>query len=196
MGLEELSLAAWRLGRQQAEYHLQGERHLPYLRAYPAVYASFDLWRGRIHGAFLQEVEGFPVELRIALNGFAARAGELFAHLYSLPVTLCQGDVHQDNLIFKGPSSEPEIYLIDWDSAGYGYISEDAIDMLMEAFLYSERDISLLPAYKEEILTAYCAGAEKGGYPVYQRPMHGKACWFWLGGFAWRPTACITVIKT
>ncbi|MGE5579462.1 MAG: phosphotransferase family protein [Bacillota bacterium] len=44
----------------------------------------------------------------------------------NLPLTLCQGDVHHDNLIFRDAPNGPDIYLIDWDSAGYGTMGDGA----------------------------------------------------------------------
>jgi len=39
----------------------------------------------------------------------------------------------------------------------------DAVDVLTEAFVYSDRDVSLLPEYKSKIMEAYLKGARSGG---------------------------------
>ena len=161
----ELALAAERLGTFQAEFSRSGPRDLPYLRPFPAARSSFDLWWGRMRKPLQTPINGFPEDLRHALSESAARAEALLRSLDALPVTLCQGDVHHDNLIFKETARGPEVYLIDWDSAGYGRMGEDAVDLLMEAFVYSSRDVSLLPDFRRRILQGYCAGVQKGGVP-------------------------------
>ncbi|AKB51838.1 putative phosphotransferase related to Ser/Thr protein kinase [Methanosarcina barkeri str. Wiesmoor] len=159
----ELALAAQKLGELQAEFHLYGERDLPYLRNYPAVRSSFNLWWNRMKSRLSRPIDGFPDELRHILNDYALHANNIFASFDTLPLTLCQGDFHHDNLIFRESAGETDIYLIDWDCAGYGYMGEDAVDVLMEAFVYSSRDISLLPYFKQKIIDGYCEGVRSRG---------------------------------
>jgi thiamine kinase-like enzyme len=163
LNASELALAAEKLGELQAEFHLYGQRDLPYLRSYPAVRSSFDLWWGTVGEALGKEIQGFPDDLRAKLNDYAGRAAALLDSLDSLPLTLCQGDVHHDNLFLKDAPGGPEVYLIDWDCAGYGRMGEDAVDMLMEAFIYSSRDASLLPDYRRPIIEGYCRGVRSRG---------------------------------
>lgn len=160
---DELALAAEKLGELQAGFHLSGRRDLPYLRNYPAIQSSFDLWWNRMKKPLSEKMDGFPDELRHALNDYAARTETVLASLDVLPLTICQGDVHHDNLIFKDTPNATELYLIDWDCAGYGRMGEDAIDLIMEAFVYSSRAIVLLPAFRQQILAGYCKGAKAGG---------------------------------
>jgi len=157
--LPDLELAAEKLGRQQAQFHLNGKIDLPYLRGFPAARSSFDLWWNRVKKPLCRPMLGFSKKLRTVLNEYAARAGTLLEAFDSLPTTLCQGDVHNDNLIIRGS----EVYLIDWDSAGYGRMGEDAVDMLAEVFVYSDADISLLPEFRRRIAEGYCRGARGGG---------------------------------
>ena len=160
---DELALAACRLGELQAGFHLSGSRGLPYLRAYPAVQSSYDLWSKRMMPLLQKEIDGFPDRLRNILCDYAACAKDLLGSFSALPQTLCHGDVHHDNLIFRDEDGETAIYLIDWDSAGYGHMGEDAVDVLMEAFVYSDRDVSLLPEFREKIISGYCKGAKSRG---------------------------------
>ena len=159
----ELALAAEKLGELQAEFHTSGQRDLPYLRSYPALRSSFDLWWGHVGQPLGAEIDGFPDELRNTLNDYADRASALLDSLDDLPLTLCQGDFHHDNLFLKNAPGGTEIYLIDWDSAGYGRMGEDAVDVLMEAFVYSSRDVSLLPDFRRRIIDGYCRGARNRG---------------------------------
>ncbi|WP_044505073.1 aminoglycoside phosphotransferase family protein, partial [Megasphaera massiliensis] len=160
---EDLVLTAERLGSFQADYHLRGRRDLSLLRGYPAVGSSFDLWWNNVKEPLRDTIEGFPDELRQILNGYAEQANELLNLLEALPVTLCQGDVHQGNIILRKDSGTTSVYLIDWDCAGYGRMGEDAIDLLIEAFVYSDWDVSMLPGLRRGIMDSYCQGAKLQG---------------------------------
>jgi len=162
---DELALAARKLGALQADFHLHGRKDCAYLRSFPAVHSSFDLWFGRMKPILQNPIDGFPGKMRQILNRFGETASERLRSFDSLPVTLCQGDVHHDNLILCDSTQEAEVYLIDWDSAGYGYMGEDAVDVLMEAFVYSDRDVSLFPIFRKKILNGYCEGAQNEGFP-------------------------------
>ncbi len=139
---------------------------MPYLRSYPAARSRFDLWWGRVREPFGSGIDGFPEELRNTLLDYAGRASALLDSFDNLPLTLCQGDVHHDNLIFKNSPDGVEVYLIDWDCAGYGRMGEDAVDALMEAFVYASRDVSLLPCFRKRIIAGYCRGARRSGVEV------------------------------
>jgi hypothetical protein len=160
---DELALAAERLGSFQADFHLRGRTGLSLLRSYPAVRSSFDLWWKRVAGPLCENIDGFPEELRLILNRYSEQADELLNSFDALPVTLCQGDVHQDNLILREERNGTSVYLIDWDSAGYGRMGEDAVDVLIEAFVYSDRDVSLMPDFRRRIMDGYCQGAKLQG---------------------------------
>lgn len=159
----ELALAAEKLGELQAEFHLSGQRNLPYIRSYPAIRSSFDFWWGRTKNALGTEIDGFPDELRNTLNDYAARADSLLNALDDLPLTLCQGDFYHDNIMFRTGIDGTDIYLIDWDCAGYGRMGEDAVDVLMEAFVYADRDVSLLSDFRKRIIDGYVQGVRGGG---------------------------------
>lgn len=159
----ELTLAAEKLGELQAAFHKNGQHDLPYLRSFPAIRSSFDLWWGHTKKALASEIEGFPEELRNTLNDYAARADSLLDAMDNLPLTICQGDFYHDNIIFKPRLEGEDIYVIDWDCAGYGRMGEDAVDILMEAFVYSDRDVSLMPDFKKSIIDGYLRGVQKGG---------------------------------
>lgn len=158
---KKLSLAAEKLGMLQADFHEFGSFDLPYIRNFPAVESSFDLWYKRIEEVLKKPISGFPDKIREILNQYAENSNNFLASFKSLPLTLCQGDVHHDNLIFKPENDGFDIYLLDWDSSGYGYMGEDAIDLLLEAFLYTKRDVSLMNEYKHKILSSYYTGAKK-----------------------------------
>lgn len=163
---DELAFAAKKLGEFQADFYLAGRRHLSCFRPFPAVRSSFDLWRGRwgkLAGLLSAPMEDFPDELRRALSGYAERAEALLRSFERLPLTLCQGDVHHDNLILREDADGVRVYLIDWDCAGYGHMGGDAVDVLMEAFVYSSRDVALLPEYRRRIIESYCEGVRSRG---------------------------------
>lgn len=152
LNVDELSYVAKKLGELQSELL---NKNANWLRNYPAVESSFDLWYSKIKHQLNEPIQDFPEELRRILNDYVNRSDEILESFKHLPRTICHGDVHYDNIILR----ENDIYLIDWDSAGYGYVIEDAIDMLMEAFLYSERDVYLIHEYKRRIIESYINGS-------------------------------------
>ena len=161
---DELASCAERIGRFQANFHREGPRGLPFLQAFPAIRSSFDLWYTYIMSKTLATtIQGFPDNIRKLLLDYAAHAEEWLQAVDRLPDTLCQGDVHHDNLILRGQ----DVYLIDWDCAGYGRMGEDAVDVHMEAFVYSSRDTADLPRYRKRILDAYCTGARDRGVEIH-----------------------------
>ena len=151
IGVDELSYTANKIGQFHREYR---DCNLQWLRDFPAVISSYDLWYGKIKDR-LHESD-FPDDIRRLLNDYINRKDEIFRSFTVLPRTVCHGDVHHDNIILLND----DVYLIDWDSAGYGYMGEDAVDMLCEAFVYSDRDIALMSEFRSQIIAAYCDGAE------------------------------------
>lgn len=160
---QELALAAERLGAMQAAFHQHRKEPFRCLRPFPAVHSSYDLWGGQMKGKLAEGIEGMPEDIRQCLLGYAARADTVLQSFKALPRSVCHGDVHQDNLFFSEYSGQPIVHLIDWDSAGIGYMGEDAVDMLMEAFVYSQKDIALMPGFQRQIMAAYEQGAESQG---------------------------------
>lgn len=159
-GLDELIRVAQRLGQFQAEFHRAGKLDVACLRPFPAVESSFARWYGYVEDVLGAPIEGFPEELRALLLNYAARAEDVMASLKKLPVTLCHGDAWVNNIFLKND----DVYLIDWDCAGYGYMGEDLIDLLVdETFVDGELSANELPRYRHALFEAYCVGARKGG---------------------------------
>lgn len=50
-------------------------------------------------------------------------ADEMFRGIEKLPIVLCHRDFWVANIIYS--DSDSEIVLIDWDTAGWGYMGED-----------------------------------------------------------------------
>lgn len=155
---DELAFVARILGEFHIDYYLRGRFDLSYLRKNPAIISSFELWLNRVLPYLKFPINEFPEELRAILNDYANQANEILKSFRTIPITLCHGDVHHDNIIINMNSGKDQIYLVDWDCAGYGYLGEDIIDILMEAFVYTDKDVSLLPKYKQKIFEGYRKG--------------------------------------
>ncbi|MEA4823101.1 MAG: aminoglycoside phosphotransferase family protein [Clostridiaceae bacterium] len=70
----------------------------------------------------------------------------LFAALKTLPVVLCHRDFWNENIFF----SNDQIRLIDWDTAGWGFLGEDIASLIVDGMgveRFEENYRTLVPAY-------------------------------------------------
>lgn len=91
-----------------------------------------------------------PEHLKAMLIEIDERRAALFEQLKSLPVVLCHRDFWVENIFF----SDGQIRLIDWDTAGWGYLGEDLASLIVDdvdAELVEEYAHRLFPAYLEGI---------------------------------------------
>lgn len=87
-----------------------------------------------------------PEPLRETLIRTQREADGLFAAMECLPVVLCHRDFWLENIFL----SDKGIRLIDWDTAGWGYIGEDLASLIADdtdADLLDETIQKLVPAY-------------------------------------------------
>jgi hypothetical protein len=87
-----------------------------------------------------------PKHLKQMLMDIDDRKDELFNKLGKLPLVLCHRDFWHENIFF----ANGVIRLIDWDSAGWGFLGEDIASLIvddMEAGRYEENYHRLVPAY-------------------------------------------------
>ena len=77
------------------------------------------------------------------------RARELFEAIENLPVVLCHRDLWLENIFY----SDGRVTLIDWDTAGWGYMGEDIASLIAD-----DTDAGALCEYYRRLPPAYLRG--------------------------------------
>ncbi|MFC9541553.1 aminoglycoside phosphotransferase family protein [Lysinibacillus sp. NPDC056959] len=76
-------------------------------------------------------------------------ADEIFSRIEKLPIVLCHRDFWVANIFY----SDNEIVLIDWDTAGWGYMGEDIASLITD-----EADVCHMIEYYQNCIPAYYRG--------------------------------------
>lgn len=92
---------------------------------------------------------GLPGHLCQMLIRMDENADDIFSRIEKLPVVLCQRDFWVANIFF----SNGKIRLIDWDTAGWGYMGEDLASLLAD-----EADVDHMIEYYQRCIPAYYQG--------------------------------------
>lgn len=74
---------------------------------------------------------------------------EIFRRIEKLPIVLCHRDFWVTNILY----SEGKIALIDWDTAGWGYLGEDIASLIAD-----EADVDHMVEYYHRCIPAYYKG--------------------------------------
>ncbi|MBD2844312.1 phosphotransferase [Paenibacillus sp. IB182496] len=90
-----------------------------------------------------------PKHLCHMLTDFDHHADEIFLRIEKLPVVLCHRDLWVANLFY----SDRKIVLIDWDTAGWGYLGEDIASLIAD-----EANICHMVDYYQQCIPAYYRG--------------------------------------
>ncbi|MCI3919168.1 aminoglycoside phosphotransferase family protein [Paenibacillus sp. TRM 82003] len=93
-----------------------------------------------------------PKHLRDMLVDFDNDADGIFSRIEKLPVVFCHRDFWVANLFY----SDSKIVLIDWDTAGWGYMGED-----IASFITDEADVSHMLENYQRCVPAYYRGFSK-----------------------------------
>ena len=80
-----------------------------------------------------------------------------------LPRTVCHRDFNPENLFLSETRSGAHTTVIDWDCVGIGALAEDIGDLVGEALVFQEWDMSRALDLKEHALAAYHEGLVKSG---------------------------------
>ncbi|MGE7945637.1 aminoglycoside phosphotransferase family protein [Lysinibacillus sp. NPDC093688] len=76
-------------------------------------------------------------------------ADEIFSRIEKLPIVLCHRDFWVANIFY----SDSKIVLIDWDTAGWGYMGEDIASLITD-----EADVRHMVEYYQKCIPAYYRG--------------------------------------
>ncbi len=91
----------------------------------------------------------FPQHVRQMLIDIDEHADEILARIEKLPLVLCHRDFWVTNLLY----TDENIVLIDWDTAGWGYLGEDLASLIAD-----EADIDHMDEYYRRCVPAYYKG--------------------------------------
>lgn len=89
-----------------------------------------------------------PQDLKNMLMDIDERQDELFDKLSKLPVVLCHRDYWIENIFYVNGA----VRLIDWDTAGWGYLGEDMASLIVDEMpveRFKDNMQRLLPAYRK-----------------------------------------------
>lgn len=98
------------------------------------------------YGCLRSKACDLPDHLKRMLTETDDRQNEIFDDLKNLPVVLCHRDFWNENIFY----SDGKIKLIDWDTAGWGFIGEDIASLIadgMSVDRFEENLRVLIPAY-------------------------------------------------
>jgi len=146
--------AAYELGRWQGKLYadqsgvLQNIRNLSKagdLKSYYLHYRSWD----KVYNYISSGGSEIPKHLCDMLIEVDVNADEIWRRIEALPVVLCHRDFWVTNIFYK----DGKIILIDWDTAGWGYIGED-----IKSLIADEADVSHMVEYYRKCVPAYYKG--------------------------------------
>jgi len=92
---------------------------------------------------------GIPTHLCEMLVSMDNKSDRVFEDMNALPVVLCHRDFWVANIF----SVDEKIRLIDWDTAGWGYLGEDLASLIAD-----ESDVNLMVTLYERCVPAYAKG--------------------------------------
>ncbi|WP_044357532.1 aminoglycoside phosphotransferase family protein [Paenibacillus sp. E194] len=90
-----------------------------------------------------------PKHLCKMLIDFDNNVDEIFSRIEKLPIVLCHRDFWVTNIFY----SDSKIVLIDWDTAGWGYMGEDIASLIAD-----EADVCHMVEYYQKCVPAYYRG--------------------------------------
>lgn len=90
-----------------------------------------------------------PMHLCKMLIDIDNNADEIFSRIKKLPIVLCHRDFWVANIFYV----DSKIVIIDWDTAGWGYMGEDIASLIAD-----EADVCHMVEYYQKCIPAYYRG--------------------------------------
>jgi len=146
--------AAYALGRLQGKLYAEKPAILNKLSNLGALdyveqfYKHYRCW-DRVYDYIRSENCAIPAHICTMLINLDDNSEAVLEKIGKLPVVLCHRDFWVENLLFK----DNTLYLIDWDTAGWGYLGEDLASLLAD-----EADVGHMVENYRKCLPAYYKG--------------------------------------
>lgn len=146
--------AALELGRYQGRLYaeqpavLQSLSNLSQAEFMKNTYLHYRSWP-LVYNYLRSEECEFPKHVREMLTDIDEHADDIFKRIEKLPLVLCHRDFWVTNIIH----TDEKIFLIDWDTSGWGYLGEDLASLIAD-----EADIDHMVEYYQRCVSAYYRG--------------------------------------
>lgn len=146
--------AALELGRYQGKLYaeqpavLQRLSNLSQAEFMKNTYLHYRSWP-LVYNYLRSEDCEFPKHVREMLTDIDEHADDIFKRIEKLPLVLCHRDFWVTNIIH----ADEKIFLIDWDTSGWGYLGEDLASLIAD-----EADIDHMVEYYQRCVPAYYRG--------------------------------------
>lgn len=111
-------------------------------------YLHYRSWK-RVYDYIRSNDSEIPKHIGKMLIDIDENADQLFNRIEKLPIVLCHRDFWVANIFY----SDSKTVLIDWDTAGWGYLGED-----MASLIADEADIEHMVDYYHRCIPAYYKG--------------------------------------
>ncbi|MCL2058582.1 MAG: GNAT family N-acetyltransferase [Oscillospiraceae bacterium] len=152
--VENFERAAFELGRWQGKLYagqsevFQNFRNLSKAEDLKNYYLRYRSWH-KVYNYIRSDKCEIPKHLCQMLIEIDDNADEIWSRIEALPVVLCHRDFWVTNIFFK----DGKIILIDWDTAGWGYIGED-----IKSLVADEADVNHMVESYRRCVPAYYKG--------------------------------------
>lgn len=162
--------AAEELGRFQGKLHaqhlhvLQGLNNVSQLELVKDSYLRYRSWQVLYDYIRADDCQ-IPKHLCQMLIDVDNHADEIFDRIAKLPKVFCHRDFWVENIFYL----EGEIVVIDWDTAGWGYMGEDIASLIAD-----EADVCHMVEHYQKCIPAYYRGFAEyvKGPPVSDHCIH------------------------
>ncbi|MCL2812047.1 MAG: phosphotransferase [Clostridia bacterium] len=149
--------AAEELGRFQGKLYaeqpalLQSLTNLSQVAYMKNFYLHYKSWN-EVYDYIRTDGSEIPGHICNMLIDLDENADEIFSRIEKLPIVLCHRDFWVTNIFY----ADDKIRLIDWDTAGWGYLGEDIASLIAD-----EADVDHMVEYYRKCVPAYYKGFSK-----------------------------------
>jgi len=175
LSIDQLEQAAMELGRFQGRLMTKSDdlQRIRCLGATDFMQREFVQWHSQTHSYeyLVSDTCRLPSNIKRMLTDLDVHRDTVFRDLGKLPVVPCHRDFWIENIFW----TDGKVILIDWDTAGWGYIGEDMASLVVDEI----RPDQIGPYYRrivQEYMLAESVDAKQEKEDTLQRiyELHGR----------------------